>query len=408
VIGREFDHALVAAAAGMVPSALEQGLRDLTDAGLIFARGALPEINYTFKHALVQDAAYGSLLKSRRQQLHGHIAAILEQRLAAAVEQQSELLAHHHFEAGSVERAIYYWSKAARRSLAQSALAEAVQQTRKGIALLSGQPDGPARWRHELDLQMTLSACLEDMKGTSAPDLIPVYTRASELSAHLGDTVTLALTLKGRGTAFAYRAEFDKAWKIAADLLQLKDRFGQMVGNHFAGWCCHWMGNFTPGTQHLQQTLKLYVAEDLPLVVTTLHPRIAAFGFLAIDLFILGYPDRAAPWGASIVSEARTLEKPSILAYGHWLSGLYHLHRHDAEKAYELSRQLISLATQLGFGAWMAQGRLLAGCLSSRRGEVAEGLAITRQGSRKCERSISSAGKPCSWACSLNAASGPA
>src|SRR6202023_1245121 len=170
-LGRQFSHELVSAVAAMPPLQLDDALAQLVRAELIFRRGTPPDAEYTFKHALVQDAAYGTLLRSRRQQIHARIAATLEDQFPEIVAAQSALLAQHCAEAGLREKAVVYWLKAGQQALARSAMTEAVAQLRKGLDVLAGLPDGPWRRQQELDLQIALRPALAATQGYSAPEV---------------------------------------------------------------------------------------------------------------------------------------------------------------------------------------------------------------------------------------------
>jgi predicted ATPase len=181
VIGREFSHELLAAIISRDEEELVEALRQLIAAELVFHRGTLPETTYVFKHALVRDAAYASLLKGRRQQLHARIAQVLEERFARVVEAEPDVLARHWTEAGEAGKAAIYHLKAGERALAHSATAEAVAQLTMGEKILQSIPDGAERQRGELDLQIALGTALGAAKGLAAPGTARAYARAREL-----------------------------------------------------------------------------------------------------------------------------------------------------------------------------------------------------------------------------------
>jgi predicted ATPase len=207
VIGREFSHALLEAVAPLPEGALRDALDRLVEAELIFRRGSPPVATYTFKHALVQDAAYGTLLRSKRQQLHARIAQALEGQLPETAGTEPELLAHHCAEAGLAEKAADYWLKAGQLALSRSAMAEAVAQLSKGLAVLESLPDGPARWRRELKLQVALGQALIAARGFAAPETGRAYARARELCEQLGGTPQLFPALYGNFVFHFQRAE---------------------------------------------------------------------------------------------------------------------------------------------------------------------------------------------------------
>jgi class 3 adenylate cyclase len=186
-IGREFPHALLAAVTDRPEAQLRDALDQLVSSELVFRRGTPPEAIYSFKHALVQDAAYGTLLRSRRQQLHARIAQVLEERFPDIVESQPALLAHHFTEAGLTADAVDCRCRAARLAVAQSAHLEAIAEATMGLEALAGLPDGPERRRQELDLQLALGRGFLIAKGEAAPETGAAYSRAVDLCASRWD-----------------------------------------------------------------------------------------------------------------------------------------------------------------------------------------------------------------------------
>jgi len=189
-LGRQFSHELISATVAMPRQQLDDALTQLVQAELIFRRGTPLDAEYTFKHALVQDAAYSTLLRSRRQQLHGRIAATLEDQLPETVASQPALVAWHCAEAGLVEKAVAYWLKAGQQALARSAMTEAVALLRKGLAVLSDMPNYEHRQRDELEFQIALGQAFQAVIGPASPkagDLCP-HTNALRTAEQIGAT----------------------------------------------------------------------------------------------------------------------------------------------------------------------------------------------------------------------------
>ena len=218
-----FSHELISAVAPMPQQQLDDALEQLVSAELIFRRGTPPDAEYTFKHALVQDAAYSTLLRSRRQQLHARIAATLEDQFPEIVAAQPALLAQHCAEAGLAEKAVGYWLKAGQQALARSAMTEAVAQLRKGLDLLAGLPDGPGRRQQELDLQIALGSALIATKGYSAPEVGETIARARALAEQLDRPDYLLPLIFGQWTFHLVRAEH----KLALSLAEQMEKFGK-------------------------------------------------------------------------------------------------------------------------------------------------------------------------------------
>jgi predicted ATPase len=196
-IGRQFSYGLFRAVSPLDEPTLQRGLRQLVEAELLYQQGNPPQATYTFKHALIQDTAYQSLLRSTRQQYHQRIAQVLEQPFPETAETQPELLAHHYTAAGLREYAIGHWQRAGKNACERSAHVEALSHLTQGLALLTTLPDNSARAHQELDLQIALGPVLSATKGPAAPEVEQTYARARALCAQVGDTPQLFPTLGG-------------------------------------------------------------------------------------------------------------------------------------------------------------------------------------------------------------------
>jgi class 3 adenylate cyclase len=224
VIGRDFAHELIAAVAALGNDRLRDALQQLTGAELLFRRGAAPHATYVFKHALVRDAAYASLLRGKRQQLHARVAAVLEEQFPGEVEVAPGLLAHHWTEADLAEKAVDYRLKAGELAIRRSATREALTQLGKGLELLAGLPAGPERDRRELRLQIALGVALMAAKGWASPEAGRANARARELCERLGDTRHLFPALYGQWVLHVVGAELDVGRKVGEEFLGLARR----------------------------------------------------------------------------------------------------------------------------------------------------------------------------------------
>src|SRR5215470_11510317 len=196
VIGRQFPYELLQAVSQLDEAMLQHELRRLVEAEIVYQRGVPPQATYTFKHALIQDAAYESLLKSTRQHYHQHIAQVLEEQFTETAEVQPELLAHHYTEAGLIEQAVGYWHKAGQRARERSAHVEAIAHLRQGLELLATLPETPERTQREVDMLIALGASLIATKGAGAPEVGQTYIRAQHLCEHLDDPQQLFPVLR--------------------------------------------------------------------------------------------------------------------------------------------------------------------------------------------------------------------
>ena len=224
VLGREFAYELLRAVAPLDEATLQQALARLVEAELLYQRGLPPQATYVFKHALIQDAAYQSLLKSTRQQLHQRIVQVLEARFPETAETQPELLAHHYTEAGLPAPAIPYWQRAGQRALARSANLEAVSHLTTGLEVLQGLPETRERARQELDLQITLALALHASKGQAAPEVERAYARARELCAQVEDAPQLFGALLGLYRFYGGGGKYQTARELVEQLYSLAQR----------------------------------------------------------------------------------------------------------------------------------------------------------------------------------------
>jgi len=229
-IGREFSHELLAPVAQKAETELHVALDRLTGAGLVLRRGIPPQATYLFKHALVRDAAYGSLLRSQRRLIHGRIVGILEAQFPETVAAEPALLAQHCTAASLTETAIGYWLKAARQAMARSAMVEAIALLHKGLELTPGLPDGASRQAHELDLQIALGQALIASKGYTAPETVDAYARARELSERLGGPPQIGSVIDGQFNVAFFRGDLRAALRRPLFPIDLQLRHG--VANH--------------------------------------------------------------------------------------------------------------------------------------------------------------------------------
>jgi class 3 adenylate cyclase/predicted ATPase len=384
-IGREFSRDLLRTLVPMSNAALGSALAQLVASGLVIETGAEPNATYAFKHALVHDAAYGTLLRSRRQELHSRIATGLEEQFPEFAEQHPELLAHHYTEARLIDRAVWYWGRAGRLSMARSAMTEAVRQLQKGLELLTGLPDGSLRRHQELELQCALSGALVASKGQGAPETGKAYARARELCEQLGDGAALVPVLSGLCTYHLGHREYEAARRIAGDLLHVAEERGdtasRLVGHRSMGACLHQLGQFGSAADHLEQVLALYVpkAHHGIASVAAQDMRAAALSYLSLDLLILGHPQRAFARVEEAVSWARELGHPHLLVFALTGASYFHLLRRAEPAASVVVEELVSLSREQKFPFWLALGNLMRGYLLAVRGDLADGEALSRQ-----------------------------
>jgi predicted ATPase/class 3 adenylate cyclase len=386
VIGRAFSHELLAAVAPLAGDELDDALGQLAAAELVFRQGAPPRAIYVFKHALVRDTAYQSLPRGRRQQLHAQIAQVLVERFPEQVETEPELVALHRTEAGLAAQAADDWLRAGRRALARSATAEAVAQLTRGLDLLPALPDGPERWRRELDLQVALGSALIAAKGFAAPETSRAYARTHELCMVAGDTTRIFPALFGRFVVHFHRAELAAAHEVARELLRLAEEQGdvaaQVVGHRIVGAALFQLGRLAESREHLEQGLRLYepARDRTSGLVYATDSRVVCLHWLSHALLTLGYPEQAEARAVEALAHARELARPNTLADALCCACTLYARLRRRQEAQAHAEEVVALTTKQGFPLWLARGRSVRGWALVDGGHVEEGIAELRQG----------------------------
>jgi predicted ATPase len=386
VLGREFSFALLRAVSPLAEAMLQQALVQLVEAELLYQRGTLPQATYIFKHALVQDAAYQSLLRSTRQQYHQRIAQILEAQFPETVETQPELLAHHCTAAGLNESAVGYWQRAGQRAIQRSANLEAISHLTKGLEVLKSLPDSPEHLQHELDLQITLGQALTVTKGYAAPEVEHTYARARELCQQVGETPQLFPVLRGLWNFYLIRRELRTARAFAEQLLSLAQRAQdpailQQAHSALAGALVH-LGEFSTTQAHLQQGLALYDpiqrhAQALPLEIDL---GVFFLAYMTRPLWLLGYPDQALQRSHEALTLAQELAHPFSLTYALTFAAWVHQFRREGQATQVRAEALCALAGEQGFAFLLATGTMHRGWALAEQGQSIEGMVQIREG----------------------------
>jgi class 3 adenylate cyclase/predicted ATPase len=385
-IGREFPYGLLRIVSRIPDDELRSALGRLVASELVFQRGTPPDAVYSFKHALVQDAAHGSLLRSARQQLHAQIAQTLEAQSPELTDSQPELFARHYAEAGLVEKSVAYWGDAGRRSASRSAMAEAAAQFHKGLDQLALLPDDREHQQQKLEFWSALGAVLQAVKGFAAPETGHAYARARELWEGLDSPPKYLHVPYGQSRYHMFRGELDLALSLAEDLLhvsrQRNDSAGLVLGDYSSGWNLMLAGRFARSRLHLEEALNLYdpIFHSSLVHQTGDDTRVTSQAILGIVLFCLGCPHQALAWSNAAIAEARRLAHPSSLAVS--LNIGARLLSLDVDNAAlgERADQLIAVATEQGFPLWRGLGTIYRGWAKAKNGDVKEGLSLLRGG----------------------------
>ncbi|NOT53291.1 MAG: AAA family ATPase, partial [Deltaproteobacteria bacterium] len=385
-LGREFTYALLQAVSPLHAEALQHGLRQLVEAELVYQSGVPPQARYLFKHALVQDTAYQSLLKSRRQQLHQHVAQVLVEQFVDTAESQPELVAHHYTEAGLIAQAVPYWQKAGERAVDRSAYIEGISHLTKGLELLNTLPETTDRSHQELNLQTPLGLAFMATKSYAAPEVGKAYTRARELCRQMGETPQLAPVLYGLWIFHLVRGELQTAYEAAEQLLRLgqntQDPALTMEGHHALGQISYCMGKFASAQEHLEEAITFYDSRPSSsyAIRPVQNPGVMCRGYAAWCLWHLGYPDQALQRVHESFALAQELSHPFSLAFALNFASNLHQWRKEQQLAQERAEAMLAVSSKHGFPLVVASGTFRRGARLVSQGQVEEGLAQMRQG----------------------------
>jgi predicted ATPase len=384
-IGRRFSYALLQAVAQLNDRTLQEELHRLVEAELLYQRGVPPQATYTFKHALIQEAAYESLLKSTRQLYHQHTAQVLVEQLPDLVETQPELLAQHYTEAGRAEEAVEYWQRAGERSSVRSAYVEAVAHCTKGLEVLKTLPDTPARAQRELNLLLPLAGALQASKSFAALEAGDAYARARELCRHVEDTPQLYETLLGLQGFYLNRGEFQVTRELGEQALSLAQRLHDPVrlirAHADLGRTLYWLGELVPARAHLEQALTLPGSQpDHALPFSGQDTRMGALAHAAFTLWRLGYPAQALARGHEMLSLAQGLSHAFSLVRALNYAAYLHQLRREARASQERAEAALALLTEQEFGHWVPIVTFLHGWALAAQGQHEAGMAQMHQG----------------------------
>jgi len=385
--GRWFRYTSIRAVCGLPEDELQASLARLVASELVFQNGTPPDAIYTFKHALVQDAAYTSLLRTTRQELHRRIAEALESLSPELIDSQPELFARHYTEAGLVEKSVFYLKKAGHKSVARAAIVEAAAHFQKGLDQLALLPNRPERQRQELEFCSALSAALRAAKGQGAPETGHAYARARVLWERLGSPSEFLQIPYGQSRYYAHRGELDLAQRLDEDLLYLgrqrNDTAGLVLGHLSSGVNLMFAGRFAASRSHLETALARYDRiSHRPLILHTgAHPHVFAQAYLGNALLCLGFPDQALALSNANIPEATRLAHPPSLAGALAIGARLLSLLGDDAALDDWVKQLVTVATEQGFPHWRAQGEIYRGWLEIKNGDVAEGMSLLRSGS---------------------------
>jgi predicted ATPase len=388
-IGREFSHPLLASVARKSEAELGAALERLVQAGLLSRQGMPPQASYLFKHALVQDAAYGTLLREPRHALHARIAEAIEGQFAETAESRPEILAHHCTEAGLIEKAAGLWGKAGQRSLALSALVEAAAQLTRALEQIATLPGTPALRREQIKLQVALITPLIHVKGYAAPETKAAVEQARlliEQAETLGeppeDPLLLFSVLWAVWVANHVAINGDAVRNLAAQFLALAEKQGAtgplMVGHRLMGISLLLTGDITAGRAHLDQAIAFYdPAEHRPLATRFGQDAgVTALSFRSQALWVLGYPDAARVDMDHALKDAREIGQAATLMLALAYAGLIFDRCRNHAEAIARAQELFALAEEKGSAYWKALAMMEEGCAFTLKGQASDAIKM--------------------------------
>jgi class 3 adenylate cyclase/predicted ATPase len=386
VIGRQFPYELLQAVSQVDEAMLQHELGRLVEAEIVYQRSVPPQATYTFKHALIQDTAYQSLLKSTRQQYHQQIAQVLKEQFPETIAGQPELLAHHYTEAGLTEQAVSYWYKAGQSAIERSAHVEAIAHLRQGLALLKTLPETPEHARQALEMQTSLGLAFMATKGFAAPEVERAYTRARALCQRVGATAQLPPVLRGLWLFYNVRGEFRLARDLGEQLLTLAQRTRDqalLVEAHRAvGETLFRLGELAPARAHLEEGMIYYDPHQhrSHMALYGHDPGVLCLSYAARALWLLGYPDQALQRSHEVLALAQQLSHSHSLVFALYCAGRVHQFRREGQAALERAEALVAFAREQALPHWVASGTILRGWALAEQGQVEEGIAQMHQG----------------------------
>ena len=388
-IGREFTHDLLAAIAELDPPALDDLLKKLCDAELLFAHGADSAGLFAFKHALIRDAAYESLLKSRRQTIHGRIADAIEQRFPTIADTEPEVVALHLTHAGQSARAARWWTRAGRHSLRRSAFPEATRQLSRALDLLRQQPPSRTRDEEELALLIELGPTVIHSRGWAVPELDPLYRRALDLARELDRPDMVLPSLVGRWQWFNLRGHYHAALEVADETFRLaataKDDSALLQAHHLSFPSNLWLGEVAICRRHVASLLALYDEErhgQHRFIYMGHDPAVCAHAIEGFAAWLVGDTEDGYRSADLACAHAARISHLPSLGHAVWLKSMLGVFARDAETALAAADEVLALARE--DGPWCSKGRWMKAFdgskLVCRRGVLSKPCSLCRTG----------------------------
>jgi predicted ATPase len=385
-LGREFSYELIKAVSPVDDRVLKRELEKLVEAELLRRCDIQSEIRYSFNQALIQDAAYHSLLRKTRQKYHKEIALAIEKDFAEIRETQPEILAHHFTEAGLKTEAISYWLEAGKMASRKSANLEAINHLTRGLDLIQSMPESPERDRHELPLQIALGVPMTATKGFASKNVEKAYARARELCNQIGETPQLFPVLRGLWLFHMVRTELRTAKDLGNQLIRLGEEAketGLILQGHLSlGLTNFYLGEFETALKHMEHGIRLYDKKEHHTMAYTYgeNPGVVCLSYSALTLWMLGHFEKAVQRDQETLMLADEISHPFSQALAFNFSARFHQCRGDVQTVKEMAEATISISSMRGFTHWIPTGNIFKGWALSCEGHSEEGIALIREG----------------------------
>lgn len=386
-IGRELSHELLRAVSPVPGPELGDELDKLVHAGLLFRRGRPPAAQYVFKHSLLQEAAYQSMVKRKRLACHQRIAAALVEQFPEVRDGQPEIVAHHYSEAGMSLEAVTYWQRAGERAVQRCAYSEAIEHLNRGLELVRTLPESPERQQRALDIHISLGVPLQSIKGYSSPEVEENYKRAYDLCNQMGPTAQLFPVLSGLFRYFLLQARFSEAQRLGERLVALaeedQDPHFTVAAHRALGAPLVYRGEHARALPHLHQVLSIASTPELRAEVyryDVVDPWVASRSYLGWAMWMLGEVDDALSQVDHALALAENLDHPFSLALALSFSGWTYQFCSDVDRVEEVGQRALDISTEHSFAFWIGWNQILLGWAESARGRHREAIARIRAG----------------------------
>ena len=388
VVGKDVPFVLLQAVADQSEEELRHRLTRLQSAEFLYETSLFPEIEYTFKHALTHEVAYGSVLQERRHVLHERIVEATERLYPDRLAEQVELLAHHALRGELWQKATTYLHQAGRKAAARSAYKEAASYFEQALETLKRLPESRKTLEHGIELRIDLGPALIAVKGFAAPEVVQTYTQAREMCERLGDTPQLFPVLWGLSRVHNFRGGMQVARELGEKLLVLAKRAQDpplLLEAHHTLWATLFsLGEFTVAQDHYRQGIAIYNPQQHGQHASLYgghDPGVCGLRHVSQMLWLLGYPDQALQRSKDALALAQKLSQPSSLSFALYFSAWVHQHRGERQAVQQRIEATITLATEQGFTRWLEQGPIIQGWLLAEEGKGREGILQMRHGS---------------------------